>query len=465
MQRAASCRLLFLEVTLVQTIAAISTPNAHGGIGVIRISGDNAIAIADKAFRSAGGKKPSDMAGYTCAYGNIVDRNNIVIDDIVLTVFRAPHSYTGEDVVEISCHGGIYICKKIISLLFEHGAVPAEAGEFSKRAFLNGKMSLSQAEAVMNAIHAQGEAALREANMARSGRLAAQMRASRTTITELLSAICYWMDDPEETPPELEQGHLTAQINAVAEQLRALSQRYDNGRILREGIRTVLMGAPNAGKSSVMNWLAGINRSIVTDIPGTTRDVITEHIRLGEFTLLLSDTAGLRDTDDAIEAMGVDAAYRQADEAELILYVVDGAVGLCDADRCFLAENAHRRLILLYNKSDIARPPARLPAKHCVVCSAKTGEGFDALTKVLEAMFCSGADIHQPSLVSERQKLLVDRALGCLLQAVSEIDGGYPLDVAYVSLESAANYLAQFDGEVVTDDVIDGVFSRFCVGK
>lgn len=449
----------------MHTIAAISTPNAHGGIGVIRVSGDDAIAIADKVFRSASGKTVSDMAGYTCAYGNIVDTNNIAIDDIVLTVFRAPHSYTGEDVVELSCHGGIYICKRVVSLLFENGAVPAEAGEFSKRAFLNGKMSLSQAEAVMNAIHAQGEAALREANMARSGQLAMKMRELRAAITEILSAFCYWMDDPEETPPELEQVHLMAQINAEIDGLRVLSQRYDNGRIIREGIRTVLMGAPNAGKSSVMNWLAGMNRSIVTDIPGTTRDVITEHIRLGEFTLLLSDTAGLRETEDAIEAMGVEAAYQQADEAELILYVVDGVLGLSDADRRFLSDNADRRIIVLYNKSDVANLFVPQITDHCVICSAKTGEGFDLLSIELKKMFRFDENAHQPSLVSERQKLLVDRTAQCLQQAVDEIAEGYPLDIAYTSLEAAANFLAQFDGELVTDDVVDGVFSRFCVGK
>lgn len=449
----------------MHTIAAISTPNAYGGIGVIRISGDDAIAIADKVFRSAGGKKVSSMAGYTCSYGNIVDANSIVIDDIVLTVFRAPHSYTGEDVVEISCHGGIYICKKIVLLLFENGAVPAEAGEFSKRAFLNGKMSLSQAEAVMNAIHAQGEAALREANLVRSGQLSAHMKETRGIITEILSAFCYWMDDPEERPPELEQGFIKVQIMKMTETLQTLSCRYENGRILREGIRTALMGAPNAGKSSVMNWLAGINRSIVTDIPGTTRDVITEHIRLGDFMLLLSDTAGLRDTDDAIEAMGVRAAYQQADQAELILYVIDGTVGISDRDRRFLVENSERRMIVLLNKSDISNVAVPQIAQKCVVCSAKTGDGYDDLMKALASLFSFADDMHLPSLASERQKQLVDCALAMLLQASVDIDEGYPLDVVYASLESAANHLAQFDGELVADDVIDGVFSRFCVGK
>lgn len=449
----------------MQTIAAISTPNAHGGIGVIRISGDNAIPVAESVFRSVGGKKVSEMDGYTCAYGNILDENSIVIDDIVLTVFRKPHSYTGEDVVEISCHGGIYICRKIISLLLQNGAVLAQPGEFSKRAFLNGKMSLSQAEAVMNAIHAEGEAALREANMARSGRLASEMRGCRTAITELLSAICYWMDDPEETPPELESGRLLDEINRITEKLSVLSARYENGRILRKGIRTVLMGAPNAGKSSVMNWLSGVNRSIVTDIPGTTRDVITESIRVGDYTILLADTAGLRETSDAIEALGVEAAYQQAAEAELILYVIDSSLGATEADKKFLLEHQDRRMIVLFNKSDLFGALTPPDAANYVICSARTGEGFDDLHAALQDMFGADTVSNQPSLVTERQKNLVDRTCSALRSASEEINSGFPLDVVYGSLEYAANLLAEFDGEIVTEDIVEGVFSRFCVGK
>lgn len=449
----------------MQTIAAISTPNAHGGIGVIRISGDDAIAVAERVFRSTNGRKVSDMGGYTCAYGNILDENSMVVDDIVLTVFRKPHSYTGEDIVELSCHGGLYICKKVISLLLQNGAVPAQPGEFSKRAFLNGKMSLSQAEAIMNAIHAEGEAALREANMARSGRLSSEMRMCRSAITELLSAICYWMDDPEETPPELEPDFLTREIDHIIGKLSVLSARYDDGRILREGIRTALMGAPNAGKSSVMNRLTGMNRSIVTDIPGTTRDVITESVRLGDYTLLLADTAGLRDTADAIEALGVEAAYQEASSAELILYVIDGNRGATDADHTFLQEHADRRIIILRNKIDLLEQRDIELAPNEIVCSAKTGEGFDRLDAALERLFGAAKSAHHPSLISERQKSLVDRALDLLRLSCDNIKAQFPLDMIYASLDSAATLLAEFDGEIVTDDVIDGVFARFCVGK
>ncbi len=449
----------------METIAAISTPNAPGGIGVIRISGERALALADSIFVSVGHKVPSRMEGYTCAYGHIKDENGAAVDDVVLTVFRHPHSYTGEDVVEISCHGGIFICQKIVSLLFAKGASPAAPGEFTKRAFLNGKMSLSQAEAVMHTIQAQGEVALREANLARNGRLSMEMRRCRDRLTALISAMSYWMDDAEETPAELEPSRLVGEITEILDVLHGLSRRYDDGRIYRAGIRTVLMGAPNAGKSSVMNWLAGMQRSIVTDIPGTTRDVITESVRMGDYVLLLSDTAGLRKTGDVIEAMGVDAAYEQAAHSDLILYVIDGCVGVTENDRAFLTQDILSRTVIIYNKNDVAEisPDAfDLPG---VVCSAKNGEGYDALLQAITDHFSDGAAANQPSLVSQRQKSLVDRAASCLQWGVNGLQCGESLDICCVELENAANLLAEFDGENVTDDVIQGVFSRFCVGK
>ncbi len=449
----------------MQTIAAISTPNASGGIGVIRISGDEAIAIAERVFTSARGKKVADMDGYTCAYGFVRDAEGNPVDDVVLTVFRAPHSYTGEDVVEISCHGGIFICRKVMSLLFDAGAHPAAAGEFTKRAFLNGKLSLSQAEAVMNAIQAEGETALREANFARNGRLSTQMRDCRTRLTSLISAMTYWMDDPEEKPPELESDHLLYQINAVIDELKMLSRRYDQGRVYREGIRTALVGAPNAGKSSVMNWLAGTQRSIVTDIPGTTRDVITESVRVGDFVLLLSDTAGLRETGDVIEAMGVDAAQEQAKQADLILHIVDLTADHSDEEQGWVDSLQHPHIITIYNKSDLCEAlPSNLDGNQVVV-SAKQQLGYDNLVAAIRHMFEHENLPNTPSLISERQKQLVDRTVQLLSHATGDILCDAPLDIICMQLELAANTLAEFDGEIVTDDIVDGVFSQFCVGK
>ena len=292
----------------MNTIAAISTPNAVGGIAMIRISGEDAIAAASKIFVPAGNVKVTEMRGYTCAYGWIADGDRR-LDDVVLTVFRAPHSYTGEDTVEITCHGGIFLSKQILSLLLHCGCEPAGAGEFTKRAFLNGKLSLSQAEAVMDVIRADGDAALRQANLAKQGKLHERMFLISERLVDMMSAFAYWLDDAEEMPPELERSSLLQELSALHAELRQMSADYQNGRILREGIRTVLLGRPNAGKSSVMNWLCGMQRSIVTDIAGTTRDVITEQVKIGDFTLLLSDTAGLRETENAIESIGVSQAY------------------------------------------------------------------------------------------------------------------------------------------------------------
>ena len=449
----------------METIAAISTPNAPGGIGVIRISGEKALVLADGVFVSAGNKVPSCMAGYTCAYGYIQDENGNHVDDVVLTVFRSPHSYTGEDVVEISCHGGIFICRKIVALLYSKGASPAAPGEFTKRAFLNGKMSLSQAEAVMHTIQAQGEVALREANLAKNGRLSKEMRRCRDRLTELISAMSYWMDDAEEAPDELAPQRLCAEMTALLDTLHQLSRRYDDGRIYRSGIRTALMGAPNAGKSSVMNWLAGMQRSIVTNIPGTTRDVITESVRLGDFLLLLSDTAGLRQTGDVIEAMGVDAAYEQAKQADLILYVVDSCVGMTENDRAFLTADILKKTVIIYNKCDASNVENQSQEMNGVICSAKYGKGYDALVDAIAAHFVGRAALNQPALVSQRQKSLVDRAACSIQWALNGLECGETIDICCMELENAANILAEFDGENVTDDIIDGVFSRFCVGK
>ena len=446
------------------TIAAVSTPNAIGGLGVLRISGDDAILVAEKIFRSANSRRVSDMAGYTCSYGNIYDDNTFV-DDVVLTVFRKPNSYTGDDVVEISCHGGIYICKKILSLLYRHGAKPAEAGEFTRRAFENGKMSLSQAEAVMQAIHAEGEAALQEANYARSGKLSAQMRNALQDITAILSALAYWMDDPEESPPELEPALLTETIRKLCARLSTMAEEYENGRVFREGIRTALLGRPNAGKSSVMNWLSGFKRSIVTEIPGTTRDVVTEQVKLGDYTLLLADTAGIRAATDRIEQIGIEQSYLEAESAQLLLYVVDAAVGFCDEDQVFLDRYSDRKCIVLWNKIDIAHASLPQIDVPIVPCAAKLQQGDAALLDALRRVLGDAPTEQRPTLITERQRVLVLSAVDFLQNSIRLIEQQQPLDMLYETLQSAALSLGEIDGDLVSDSVINGVFERFCVGK
>lgn len=446
------------------TVAAISTPNASGGIGMIRISGAESTQLAEQIFHSVGNRKVTQMRGYSCAYGTIQDGEQM-IDDVVLTVFRAPHSYTGEDVVEITCHGGVYLCRRILSLLYRVGAQPAGAGEFTKRAYLNGKLSLSQAEAVMDVIAADGEIALKQANYARSGRLSKRMRECSERITDLLSAFAYWMDDAEEFPPELQEDTLLLSLGSICGDLQKLLDSYQNGKVFREGIRTVLLGLPNAGKSSVMNWLSGTRRSIVTDIAGTTRDVVTEQVRFGEYTLLLADTAGIRESDNPIETIGVEAAFDEVADSDLILYVVDASVGITEEDDAILHRFADKKRILLWNKSDLtdAEPPQMdIPV---AVCAAKENQGDDALCGALRTVYPVPDTNADMTILNERQHTLILQAVQALQNGIADLLADQPLDVVYHSLEIAANALYSLDGENVSEDVVNGVFSKFCVGK
>ncbi len=448
----------------MNTIAAISTPNAVGGIAMIRISGEDAIAAASKIFIPAGNVKVTEMRGYTCAYGWIADGDRR-LDDVVLTVFRAPHSYTGEDTVEITCHGGIFLSKQILSLLLHCGCEPAGAGEFTKRAFLNGKLSLSQAEAVMDVIRADGDAVLRQANLAKQGKLHERMFLISERLVDMMSAFAYWLDDAEEMPPELERSSLLQELSALHAELRQMSADYQNGRILREGIRTVLLGRPNAGKSSVMNWLCGMQRSIVTDIAGTTRDVITEQVKIGDFTLLLSDTAGLRETENAIESIGISQAYQALDTADFVIYVVDAAVGMMREDREILALCKGRPVLVLWNKTDLtdSQPPELdVPV---LTISALHADSYAPLESQIKEIFQKRTFSDQPTIMNERQNTLILRAAERVSVCCDLLNEDAELDMIYAELEEAAHALREIDGDDVTDDVIEGVFSKFCVGK
>ncbi|MBQ6042286.1 MAG: tRNA uridine-5-carboxymethylaminomethyl(34) synthesis GTPase MnmE [Oscillospiraceae bacterium] len=448
----------------MKTIAAISTPDAAGGIAMIRISGADAFRIAERAFRSADGTKVTEMRGYSCAYGHVYD-GETVLDDVVLTVFRAPHSYTGEDTVEITCHGGIYLTKQIILLLYRCGAEPAGPGEFTRRAFENGKLSLSQAEAVMNVIQADGAAALQLANYAKDGKLGSEMRKISDELVDLMSALAYWMDDAEECPPELERTKLSQQLTVLHDKLENMAQNYQNGLVLRSGIRTVLLGKPNAGKSSVMNWICGTDRSIVTSIAGTTRDVITEQVKIGEYTLILSDTAGLRDTDNEIESIGISQAYKTLEKADLVLYVIDASAGMDDTDRETLDRCTNQNVIVIWNKNDISddNPPV-LPYP-LISVAAIHEDSVELLADALRAHYGTLTGIHGAMPLNERQNALICKAADALASAVEQVAFGAELDMIYADLECASNRLREIEGANVSEDVIDGVFSKFCVGK
>ncbi len=455
----------------MSTICAVSTPLASGALSVIRMSGEQSLEIAANIFVPFGKKSIPEMPGHTCAYGRICDGGR-VLDDVLVTVFRAPASYTGEDTVEISCHGGIYITNQILRLCIAKGAQPAQAGEFTKRAMLNGKLDLTQAEAVMEMITAQGEQALSSAVQMRGGALAKKIHAVQDGLTQMLSGLAAWVDFPEEDLPEAEPERLAEQISILNKQLREILADYDGGRYYREGVATAIVGRPNVGKSTLMNLLLGYERSIVTDIAGTTRDVIEESAKIGGVVLRLADTAGLRDTTDTVEKIGVSKARAQLAESELVLAVFDTAESLTEEDFALLSEIQGKKSIGILNKSDLPRMLSLADENQiCNTCtevveiSAKNELGKKeldhAVVRVLDLQRYDGAAV----FVNERQKACLEKALGYFQDAKAALDFGQTLDAVTVTLEGALQSLLELTGDVVSDKVVAGVFAKFCVGK
>ena len=453
----------------MSTIAAISTPNAIGGISVIRISGEDAIGVAEKIFSTCGGKKVSDMAGYTCAYG-IAHDGDERLDDCILTVFRAPHSYTGEDVVEISCHGGLYVTRKVLRAALGHGAVNAEAGEFTKRAYLNGKLDLTQAEAVMDIISAKGERELKMAENLREGAAFKKAEKCSGKLMKILGDLAAWADYPEEDIPEVRPETLIEELSEVRNDLKSLVQNYDSGRILREGVSTAIIGRPNVGKSTLFNCLSGCERSIVTEIAGTTRDIIEESVRIGDITLRLSDTAGIHETDDIIEGIGVDMAEKMIASSELIIAVFDGSCPLTADDQYLINKINKDKTVAVVNKSDVEQlldiAELEKQIKHIVYISAKENTGVEELHRHIEEIFkLNEADFDTVTVANERQKYCIDKALESIESAISSLEIGEMLDAVNVLIDEAEQSLLQLTGKKITDAVVDEVFSRFCVGK
>lgn len=451
------------------TIAAVSTPNAVGGIAVIRISGEASIDVAEKIFTPFGGKRVAEMQGYTCAYG-IAHENGQRIDDCILTVFRAPHSFTGEDTVEISCHGGLFVSRKILRAALKNGAVTADAGEFTKRAFLNGKLDLTQAEAVMDVISAKGELELKMAENLREGAVFKAARRCSDRLLKLLSGLAAWTDYPDEDIPEVQPDVMLSELEAIHSELTALTRDYDRGRIVREGVSTAIVGRPNVGKSTLFNCLSGYERSIVTNIAGTTRDVVEESVILGDITLRLSDTAGIRETDDIIEGIGVDIAWKTVDSSELVLAVFDGSSPLTADDFELINKIKNKKWIAIVNKSDkemlLDDSELQKLSIQIVYISAKDNQGISDLENAVKQMYELNEDSFSTVTASnERQKLCIDNAAEAVSTAIEAIEFGEMLDAVNVLLDEAEQYLLELTGERITDAVVNEVFSRFCVGK
>lgn len=453
----------------MSTIAAVSTPNAVGGIAVIRISGENAVDVAEKIFRPFSDRKVAEMQGYTCAYG-IAHDGGERIDDCILTVFKAPHSYTGEDTCELSCHGGLFVSRKILRAALKNGAVNAEGGEFTKRAFLNGKIDLTQAEAVMDIISARSDLELKMAEQLREGAAFKMAKKCSERLLRLLSGLAAWTDYPDEDIPEVEPENIRTELEAAREELYSLIRNYDSGRIVRDGVATAIVGRPNVGKSTLFNCLSGCERSIVTEIAGTTRDVVEESVRLGDIVLRLSDTAGIHDTDDMIEGIGIDIAEKTAESAELVIAVFDGNCPLTADDQNLINKFKNKKCIAVINKSDqpqlIEAEKIRENIQQIVYISAKENDGIDELEKAVESLFEINSDSFSVvSAANERQKQCIENALGCIDEALGLIGNGEMLDALNVVIDEAEQFLLKLTGEKITEAVVNEVFSRFCVGK
>lgn len=455
-----------------ETIAAIATGMSNSGIGIIRMSGPEAISIADGIFVSARKNfKLTEAATHTVHYGNIVYEDNI-IDEVLIIIMKAPNSYTREDVVEIDCHGGVYVMKKILDILIKNGARTAEPGEFTKRAFLNGRIDLTQAEAVIDIINSKNKYALSNSVKLLNGKLSEQITEIRKDLINNIAYIEAALDDPEHISLDNYGDKLLITVDNYIDKVDNLIKTVDNGKIFTQGVKTVIIGKPNAGKSSILNILAGYDRAIVTDIAGTTRDTIEEQINLAGITLNLVDTAGIRNTKDIVEEIGVNKAKELAEEADLILYVVDSSTELDENDYNILNIIKNRKTVILLNKSDLdtvtdADSISKITDSKVISVSAKDNTGLDELSETIVKLFASGEiDYNDEVYVSgERNKEALEETLESLKLVKKSINEGLPEDFYTIDLMNAYEQLGKITGESVEDDLVNEIFSKFCMGK
>lgn len=456
------------------TIAAIATPYGRGGIATIRISGSDAIAVADAIFHTKSGKKLADIPAGRVVYGDILDQNT-VIDDGMAAIFRAPHSYTGEDTVEISCHGGILITETVLSAILASGAVQAGPGEFTKRAFINGKLTLTEAEAVIDLIDAETDDQMKLARQHTSGILSGELSSMYDDLLALVSQAYVFADYPDEDLTDLSPDEIRQGLVAVRTRIEALLFTYTAGHAIADGIYTVVAGKPNTGKSSLMNALLGKDRAIVSNVAGTTRDYLEEKATVGKIRLILVDTAGIHTSEDEVEKIGITRSVSALEKAELVLAVFDASLPLSTEDAAFIDQIASLTVpkIAILNKSDKEVDESetyrrRLSGYHAILSlSAKTKDGIETLKKTIEGLFISGdIDYSQTAILSNaRQKAALLRAKTALDDAINALNNGFTQDIAGLDIENAMSALGDVDGRAVTGDIVDSIFHRFCVGK
>ena len=469
------------------TIAAVSTAVSNAGIGIVRMSGPEAFAIADRVYKGKKEKRLSGQKSHTIHYGYIMD-GEFMIDEVLVMLMRGPHSYTGEDTVEINCHGGVYVVKRILELLISRGARPAEPGEFTKRAFLNGRIDLSQAEAVGDLIVSQNQYALRNSVSQLRGNIRDKITGIREQIIYHTAFIETALDDPEHISVDGYGDKLREIVENLRKEIQKLIDTYDSGRIMKEGIQTVILGRPNAGKSSLMNVLLGEDRAIVTDIAGTTRDILEEHINLEGISLNIVDTAGIRQTQDVVEQIGVERARSYADQADLIIYVIDASMPLDESDHEILRLIEGKTSIILLNKSDLdmvvteadvertyfASNPSIVNVKEIkkftipvISISVTEKNGINLLKETLKLMFFEGnlAFNDEIYITNIRQKTALWDAFSSLEKVIDSIEAGMPEDFYSIDLMDAYEALGRITGETMGEDLVNEIFSKFCMGK
>lgn len=462
-----------------ETIAAIATSLSESGISIIRISGDDVFSIADKIFYSESGKKVSGFKSHTLHYG-FIKENDEIVDEVILSVMKAPKSYTAEDTIEINCHGGVLMTKKILEIVLRNGARLAMPGEFTKRAFLNGRIDLSKAEAVMDVIQADNEFALKQGIMQLRGSVSSKITELREQILYEIAFIESALDDPEHISLEGYSERLGKKTEIIRNELCNLEKEADNGRILKEGINTVIVGKPNAGKSSLMNVLAGEEKAIVTDIAGTTRDALEENIKIGDISFHIIDTAGIRFTKDKVEKIGVNKAKQFAKDADLIFYIVDSSVLLDENDEEIMNLTKGKKVIVLFNKSDLKPVLDEELVKERMIeagnlkediriikISAKNNIGIDVLEKTVKDMFLHGKiqSQNEVMITSMRQKEAVIEAIQSLEYVLQGIKNDISEDFLTIDLMNAYESLGRIIGEEIGEDLINEIFSKFCTGK
>ena len=453
----------------LSAIAAISTPLGTGGVGIIRISGKNATEIADRIFVSVNGIKLSSSKGYRAYFGRIFD-GETAVDEVVCLVFRAPHSYTGEDVVEINCHGGVVLLKKILRLVLQNGAQAAAPGEFTKRAFLNGKLDLSEAESVMTLISAQGEQGANAAFNQLEGSLSRKIEKINFSLLSLAAHIAAWVDYPDDEIEELGNNELYSTIYNAHLELCALLSNFDSGMAVTNGVEAAIVGKPNVGKSTLMNLLTGYDRSIVTEIEGTTRDIVEETVNLNGCILRISDTAGMRETGDIVEKLGVERSRKKLERAAIVFAVFDLSKPLSDEDKELIDECKDKNVIPIVNKTDLE---PRLDVDYIknklgspLFISAKSGDGYNELCdRVAELIGTKNFDTTSAMLVNERQRICCQKASDALKDALEALNLGLTPDAIGVCIDDAIAALLELTGQKASEAVVDEVFKQFCVGK